>query len=219
MVEIPTLTGDHVLLRPLTADDGPALLAAANRSRDTYLLTVVPATEAEVAAYLQLALTEHAAGRMAPFAVTRAGTGEVLGSTRFLDLEYWRVAPDVADPAVPSVAEIGYTWLAEAVQGTAVNPEMKLLMLRHAFEVWDCYRVHLKTDARNARSRRGIEKLGARFEGIRRAHVPASDGGIRDSAYYSIVRAEWPEVRDGLLARLAGHRAGSGADRGTSTDH
>lgn len=203
MLEIPTLAGDHVLLRPLTADDGPALLAAANRSRSTYALTQVPATDDEVGQYLGYALAEHAAGRMAPFAVTRATTGEVLGSTRFLDLEYWRVAPDVADPDVPSVAEIGYTWLTEAVQGTAVNPEMKLLMLRHAFETWRCYRVHLKTDARNARSRRGIEKLGARFEGIRRAHVPAADGGLRDSAYYSIVRAEWPEVSALLTARLA----------------
>jgi N-acetyltransferase len=204
VLQIPTLAGGHVLLRPLRADDGAGLLAAANASRGTYALTPVPATEGEVRAYLAFALGEHEAGRMAPFAVTRAGTGEMLGSTRFLDLEYWQVAPDVADPLVPSVAEIGYTWLAEAVQGTAVNPEMKLLMLRHAFEVWGCYRVHLKTDARNARSRRGIEKLGARFEGIRRAHVPATDGGIRDSAYYSIVRAEWPEVRDGLVARLAG---------------
>lgn len=203
MLEIPILRGDHVVLRPLTGDDGPALLAAANRSRDTFALTVVPATEAEVEAYLGFALGEHAAARAAPFAVTRAASGEVLGSSRFLDLEYWRVAPDVTDPQVPSVAEIGYTWLAESVQGTAVNPEMKLLMLRHAFEAWHCYRVHLKTDARNARSRRGIEKLGARFEGIRRAHVPAVDGGIRDSAYYSIVRAEWPEVRDTLEARLA----------------
>lgn len=206
VLEIPTLTGDHVVLRPLTPDDGPALLAAANRSRATYALTIVPATPDELQAYLELALAEHAAGRAAPFVVTRAGSGEVLGSTRFLDLEYWRVAPDAPDPDRPSVGEIGYTWLAEQVQGTAVNPEMKLLMLTHAFERWDCYRVHLKTDARNARSRRGIEKLGARFEGIRRAHVPASDGGIRDSAYYSILRAEWPEVRDGLAARLAGLR-------------
>lgn len=215
MVEIPTLRGEHVLLRPLTGDDGPALLAAANLSRDTFALTVVPSTGAEVAAYLDLALAEHAAGRAAAFAVTRAATGEVLGSTRFLDLEYWRVAPDVADPQVPSVAEIGYTWLAEAVQGTAVNPEMKLLMLRHAFEVWGCYRVHLKTDARNARSRRGIEKLGARFEGIRRAHVPAVDGGIRDSAYYSIVRAEWPEIREALTARVAAFPTGSASAAAT----
>jgi N-acetyltransferase len=202
VLEIPTLTGGHLVLVPLTPDAASGLLAAANRSRDTYELTRVPATPDQAREYIGFALAEHAAGRMAPFAITRADTGEVLGSTRFLDLEYWRVVPEATDPGRPSVAEIGYTWLAESAQGTTVNPEMKLLMLTHAFEVWGCYRVHLKTDARNARSRRGIEKLGARFEGIRRAHVLATDGGLRDSAYYSILAAEWPEVRSGLLDRL-----------------
>jgi RimJ/RimL family protein N-acetyltransferase len=76
-------------------------------------------------------------------------------------------------------------------------------MLRHAFDTWEVERITLKTDARNARSRNAIERLGAQFEGIRRAEVPATDGGIRDSAYYSIVRAEWPDVRRGLEARLS----------------
>ena len=201
MLEIPTLTGAHVVLVPLSPDRAPALLAAANRSRSTYGLTVVPATPEQADQYIGLALAEHAGGRAAAFVVTRAGTGEVLGSTRFLDLEYWRTDGPV-DPARPSVGEIGHTWLAESAQGTAVNPEMKLLMLAQAFEGWGCYRVHLKTDARNAQSRRGIEKLGARFEGIRRAHIPAVDGGLRDSAYYSILAAEWPEVRTGLRDRL-----------------
>jgi RimJ/RimL family protein N-acetyltransferase len=93
--------------------------------------------------------------------------------------------------------------LAASVQRTAVNTEAKLLMLRHAFDTWDAERITFKTDARNSRSRNAIERLGAHFEGIRRAEVPATDGGIRDSAYYSIVRAEWPAVRKGLEARLA----------------
>jgi hypothetical protein len=103
---------------------------------------------------------------------------------------------------LPSVAEIGWTWLAASAQRTAVNTEAKLLLLGHAFDAWAALRVCLKTDARNARSRTAIERLGARFEGIRRAHVLASDGTARDSAYYSIVRAEWPVVRATLIARL-----------------
>nr|WP_157467028.1 GNAT family protein [Frankia sp. QA3] len=113
-------------------------------------------------------------------------------------------APAASDPAgiLPSVAEIGGTWLAASAQRTAVNTEAKLLLLGHAFDAWATLRVCLKTDARNARSRAAIERLGARFEGVRRAHVLAFDGTARDSAYYSIVRAEWPGVRAGLIARL-----------------
>ncbi|KJE24304.1 hypothetical protein FF36_01379 [Frankia torreyi] len=115
-----------------------------------------------------------------------------------------REAPTASDPAgaPPSVAEIGSTWLAASAQRTAVNTEAKLLLLGHAFGTWAALRVCLKTDARNARSRVAIERLGARFEGVRRTHVLALDGTARDSAYYSIVRAEWPGVRAGLIARL-----------------
>jgi RimJ/RimL family protein N-acetyltransferase len=101
------------------------------------------------------------------------------------------------------VAEIGGTWLAPRVQRTPVNTEAKLLMLAHAFEVWRVRRVSLKTDARNERSRRAIERLGARFDGVLRAHMPAADGGLRDSAFYSILDAEWPAVRETLRSRLA----------------
>jgi RimJ/RimL family protein N-acetyltransferase len=100
------------------------------------------------------------------------------------------------------VAGIGSTWLAASAQRTAVNTEAKLLMLTHAFDVWGVHRVTLKTDARNARSRSSIQRLGAVFEGVRRVHVPAADGTLRDTAYYSIVAAEWPAVRDGLLERV-----------------
>ena len=99
--------------------------------------------------------------------------------------------------------EIGATWLAASAQRTRCNTEAKYLLLSHAFDVWRVHRVTLKTDARNAQSRRGIERIGAVFEGVRRAHMPAQDGSIRDSAYYSIVRAEWPAVRKALEAALA----------------
>jgi hypothetical protein len=100
------------------------------------------------------------------------------------------------------VAEIGSTWLASSAQRSGSNTESKLLMLSHAFDSWGVLRVTLKTDSRNARSRRAIERIGARFEGIRRAHARAVDGSVRDTAYYSIIRPEWPGVRAALTARL-----------------
>jgi RimJ/RimL family protein N-acetyltransferase len=98
--------------------------------------------------------------------------------------------------------EIGSTWIGRAFQGTNVNPEAKYLMLRHAFEDWDAIRVQLKTDRRNLRSRRAIEKLGAVREGILRKHMLLPDGYQRDSVMYSITDDEWPDVRERLVARL-----------------
>jgi len=104
----------------------------------------------------------------------------------------------------PSAAEVGGTWLAASVQRTGVNTETKLLMLAHAFEAWGVRRVTLKTDACNVQSRTAIERIGARAEGIRRAHMPALDGTIRDKAYYSIIAAEWPMIRQHLRQLLDG---------------
>jgi RimJ/RimL family protein N-acetyltransferase len=98
--------------------------------------------------------------------------------------------------------EIGWTWLAADVQRSGINTEAKLLMLTHAFEGWRVHRVSLMTDARNTRSREAILRLGARFDGVLRGARVASDGGIRDTAAYSILEPEWPEVKAGLLARL-----------------
>jgi RimJ/RimL family protein N-acetyltransferase len=140
-----------------------------------------------------------------PFVTVSRKTGDVLGSTRLCALEYWawpdgRQGRAGIDP--PEAAEIGWTWLSAAAQRTAINTEAKRLMLGHAFETWKARRVHLKTDARNARSRAAIERIGGRLDGILRAHMPAADGGVRDSAWYSILLAEWPAVRAGLDARL-----------------
>jgi RimJ/RimL family protein N-acetyltransferase len=131
--------------------------------------------------------------------------GEVVGATRFLDLQYWPVG-DGRQGDVPVVAEIGGTWLAPKVHRSAVNTEAKLLMLTHAFETWRVRRVSLKTDARNARSRAAIERLGARFDGVLRAHMPAADAGLRDSAFYSILDSEWPQIHARLTSRLATSR-------------
>ena len=131
----------------------------------------------------------------------------VVGATRFLDLAYWpndpRTAPAPPDgrPA-PSAGEVGGTWLARSAQRTAINTEAKLLLLRHAFETWAVHRVTFKTDARNTQSRHAIQRIGATFEGIRRAHLPAVDGTIRDTAYYSILASEWAQIGQRLQEML-----------------
>ena len=120
-----------------------------------------------------------------------------------MDLQYWAV--DEPAPGVPVVAEIGATWLAPSVQRTPVNTEAKYLLLRHAFETWRLQRVSLKTDARNARSRAAIERLGARFDGVLRRFSPAADAGLRDAAFFSILDFEWPEVKPRLESLLESH--------------
>ena len=101
--------------------------------------------------------------------------------------------------------EIGWTWLGKPFQRTALNTEAKLLMLTHAFEAWGCNRVELKTDANNKQSRAAMERIGAQFEGILRAHMITDTGRVRGSAYYSILESEWPSVKKGLLQKLASH--------------
>lgn len=194
---MPALTGAFVRLDPLRPDDVPDLVAAAAQDRSSYAYTTVPADLAAMTAYVDAALHEAATGAALPL-VVRTTAGQVIGSTRFLDLGYWRADGDEALTHTPSVAEIGHTWFAASAQRTAANTQTKVLMLDHAFTAWRSYRVCLKTDARNARSRAAIERLGAAFEGVRRAHARAADGGVRDTAYYSILAAEWPSARERL---------------------
>jgi RimJ/RimL family protein N-acetyltransferase len=191
-----------VRLEPLALTHVADLVAAASEDRSTYGLTFVPSDEAGMRAYVSAALEDQAAGRALPFATVDAPAGRVVGSTRFGNLEYWRWPEGSAQqrgPREPDAVEIGWTWLMASAQRTAINTEAKLLMLGHAFETWGVHRVTLRTDVRNARSRAAIERLGARLDGVLRAHVPAVDGGIRDSACYSILAAEWPAVRARLL--------------------
>jgi RimJ/RimL family protein N-acetyltransferase len=200
-----TLEGRFVRLEPLTMVHAPGLLAAAAGPRDTYRLTFVPADEAETRAYVETALAEQEAGRSLPFATVDRARGVVVGSTRFLNIEFWPWPPGNANQRGgdrPDVVEIGATWLAAAAQRTPINSEAKLLMLAHAFDRWRVHRVSLMTDARNRRSRDAIMRLGARFDGVLRAARPASDGAIRDTAAFSILEAEWPAIRTRLQARL-----------------
>ena len=118
----------------------------------------------------------------------------MIGSTRFFDLGYWPW-PDGRQRTGPDTCEIGYTWLSRDAIRTGANTEMKRLMLTHAFEVWQVRSVCLHTDARNQRSRDAMQRIGARFEGILRAHRLGADLNPRDSARFSITAAEWPSVR------------------------
>ena len=203
------LCGDVVRLEPMGLEHVDDLLAAAQEDRSSYGYTLVPAHPDTMRAYVEHALAEERRGVALPFVTRLASSGRVVGSTRFLDIECWtgpsgRLGGPEQD--TPSVVEIGSTWLAPSAQRTAVNTEAKLLMLGHAFDVWGVERVTFKTDARNERSRAAIVRLGAQPEGIRRAHMLAADGGIRDSAYYSLLRAEWPDVRIALQTRLGAGR-------------
>ncbi|HXD96191.1 MAG TPA: GNAT family protein [Candidatus Acidoferrum sp.] len=197
------LRGQTVTLRPLAAADAGALAAAAAESRQEFVYTRVPDGVEQAHEYIELALAEREAGRRLPFAIV--WHDRVVGSTSYLDVQRWRwpAGSPLQRAAYPDVVEIGATWLAASAQRTRCNTEAKHLLLTHAFEVWQVHRVALKTDARNAKSRRAIERLGAMFEGVRRADMPGQDGSVRNSAYYSIVRAEWPDVRKNLDEALA----------------
>lgn len=198
------LAGEHVRLEPLDLRHVPGLVAAAAVDPSLYGRTTVPQSEPEMRAYVEAALRARDADAAVPFATVRAGTDEVIGSTRFFDLEWWPwpVGHAHHGRSTPDVCEIGYTWLTRDAIRTAANTEAKLLMLTHAFEVWRTHRVCLHTDERNAVSRAAIERIGARFEGILRGHRMANDFIPRNSARFSILAAEWPNAKTRLKERL-----------------
>lgn len=205
MLEPVILDGRFVRLEPLSLDHIAALAAAAAGPRETFTLTGVPNGESEARAYVEFALAERSANRAAPFATIKRTTGEVVGSTRFFDISFWDWPagdPNQRGIDLPDALEIGHTWLSVTAQRTGINTEAKLLMLTHAFETWRVHRVRLTTDARNERSRRAIERLGMRLDGVLRATRNAYDGGIRDSACYSMLDSEWPMAKAVLERRL-----------------
>jgi N-acetyltransferase len=163
----------------------------------------------ETTKYIDTALAWRDAGTALPFAILRADDREVIGSTRFWNVERW-VWPETHRPngrPFPDVCEIGYTWLTRPAIRSAANTEAKLLMLTHAFDSWQVLRVGFHTDARNARSRAALERIGGKFEGVLRAHRMAVDHTARDSVRYSMLAAEWPDVKrrlNQLLDRAEG---------------
>ena len=204
---IPELEGRHVRLEPLRVRHAAGLAEAAAEDPGLYQLTPVPQGEAAAMEYIEAAAAQRDAGVAVPFAVRRVADGAVIGSTRLWDLVRWPWPPGHPRYGLdaPDVCEIGNTWLARSAIRTAANSEMKRLMLAHAFEVWEVESVCLHTDARNERSRRAMERIGAQFEGILRAHRLATDCLPRDSARYSITAPEWPGVKRRLDEMLAAH--------------
>ena len=142
-------------------------------------------------AFNRQVLDEQARGLSVPLATFERSSNQIAGTTRYMNM-------DLANRKV----EIGSTWIAPRWQRTAINTEAKYLMLRHAFEVWNCVRVELKTDACNQRSRTAILRLGAKEEGTLRKHMITYDGRQRDSVYFSIVDTEWLEVKAELESKL-----------------
>lgn len=186
------LEGRIVCLEPLVAAHGDALWRASRDPRTWKWLNVVqPQTRERFGAFVADALAAAAAGAEIPFATVLAETGRPVGSTRFMALR----------PAHRSL-EIGSTWLHPDAWGSGANVEAKLLQLRQAFDGWGCRRVEFKTDARNERSRRALEALGARFEGIHEKHMLVRNGESRDSAWYAILDDDWPVVEALLRRRL-----------------
>ena len=196
-IESPILAGAHVRLEPLSQAHLDGLAAAATVDPSLYQWSAVPVGRAAVAQYIQTALELRESGKAVAFATVRIADNAVLGSTRFFDIESWAWPEGHAryGHQFPDVCEIGYTWLSGDAIRTAANTEAKLLMLTHAFEVWQVLRVCLHTDARNVRSQAAIERIGGKLEGVLRAHRLAADSTPRDSYRYSIVAGEWPAVK------------------------
>ena len=154
-------------------------------------VTFVPHPD-DLGGFLNHAETAFAAGKELAFATVDAASGRVWGSTRFRCIE-----------ATHRRVEIGFTFLSASAQRTHVNTEAKYLMLQHAFETWGCNRVELLTDERNQRSRQAIHRIGAKEEGLLRAHMVMRDGFVRNSVIYSITAAEWPEVKTRLRRKIS----------------
>lgn len=200
-----TLEGRYVRLEPLRPTHVDGLLAAAFESLDTFTLTPVPRSADTMRRYVEQACDDASNGVAFPFATVDRATGRVVGSTRFYRPERWDWPGAIPGPVPdgPDGVELGWTWLAASAQRTPINSEAKLLMFKHAFELARVRRVHLKTDVRNVRSRAAMERLGAQFDGVLRAQMPATDGGVRDSAYYSVLREDWPVVKARLEVLVA----------------
>ncbi len=188
-LELVTLRSATVRLEPLSSAHVPALvdLALAYPSVFTHIPYPMKSRD-DVCKAIDYARCLQADGRAIVFVTRTTDTEELCGSTSIR----------AVDPALPSV-EIGATWLIPPRQRTAVNTSAKLLQLEHAFEALRVERVVFRTDVRNSRSQKAIARLGARREGVLRAEMRRADGSLRDSVYYSILRSEWPEVRQRLM--------------------
>ena len=188
-----TLEGSVVRLEPLAREHADAFWSVAKNALDD-LFQWIPyrmKTREDFQRLVEKAFEEQERGESVVFATVERKSGQVMGSTRFMNID----RPNRR-------VEIGSTWISPAWQRTAVNTEAKYLMLRHAFEVWNCIRVELKTDALNRKSRNAILRIGAKEEGTLRRHVITWTGRVRDSVYFSVLDSEWPEVKSTLEQKL-----------------
>jgi|HubBroStandDraft_6_1064221.scaffolds.fasta_scaffold150316_2 RimJ/RimL family protein N-acetyltransferase len=189
-----TLEGSAVRLEPIRREHAEIFWEVSKNALDD-IFQWIPyrmKTPEDFQHLVEKIFDEQERGESVAFATVENGSGQVIGSTRFMNID-----------RVNRRVEIGSTWIAPAWQRTAINTEAKYLMLRHAFEVWQCLRVELKTDALNQRSRNAILRIGAKEEGILRRHLITWTGRVRDSVYFSILDTEWPKVKADLEAMLA----------------
>ncbi len=192
-IEQVVLTGKYVQLEPLSLEHVPELAqVGSDPSIWRYMLYGDVINEQRMAAWVRDILSRQAAGTDLPFAVRHMPTGRLAGATRYLEIR-----------AQHRGLEIGGTWSGVEFQRTPVNTEAKYLLMQHAFETLGCIRVQLKTDLRNERSQKAIERLGAVREGVLRNHMVLEDGTYRHSVYYSILDTEWPVIKQRLEDKLS----------------
>lgn len=203
-MESSPLQGKHIRLERLERRHIEALSAASSGDPALYRWSPVPRGMEETTRYVETALAARDARAAVPFATVRVADGKVIGSTRLYNFEFWEwpAGHSLHGRTTPDGCEIGYSWLTHSAIRTAANTEAKLLMLTHAFEVWNVLRVCLHTDARNERSRAAIARIGGQFEGILRSHRMAADFIPRDSARFSIIASEWPSAKQKLIQLL-----------------
>jgi len=189
-----TLEGSVVRLVPIRHEHAELFCEAAKDDLENIFRWIPYAmrTIADFQLLVKKAFEEQERGESVVFATIERSSEKVIGSTRFMNID-----------RINRRVEIGSTWIAPAWQRTAINTEAKYLMLRHAFEVWQCIRVELKTDALNHKSRNAILRIGAKEEGTLRKHLITWTGRVRDSVYFSILDSEWPEAKARLEAMLA----------------
>ena len=190
-IEPVLLEGEHVRLDPLRVDHLPALCEVGLDESIWKWTANVVASGADLEVYVRNALAERDHGTALPFVTIERASGKIVGSTRFGNIDRFN-----------RKVEIGWTWISPGWQRTAINTEAKLLMLTHAFEVWNCIRVELKTDANNEVSQKAIQRIGAVKEGILRNHMITETGRFRDSVYFSVIESEWKSVKANLASKI-----------------
>lgn len=186
-----TAQGTHVIVEPLTmGHKGDLTVAAADGDLHRLWYTTIPKPE-DVGTEIKRRLSLREAGSMLPFAIVDKASGQAVGMTTYMNI-------DASNKRI----EIGSTWYRESVQRSPLNTECKFLLLKHAFEELGCIAVEFRTHFINIQSRRGIERLGAKFDGILRSHMVMDNGTVRDTAVYSIIAGEWPTVKAHLTWQM-----------------